>query len=195
MTPMWIDKNAEKVGPNAVMYGYYEILPSTGAKYQRALRVPLIETGVISPTDSFTVTITVALDTTLADTDDHDPIFGISDRKYFLGFQTLDVHDYPNYSPCYRLEGSVGESILENRQQGGGPKTNTTHYSSEVRVQIRPTEHWGSCHTEQADGLVNQEAYKYDFDPSDDGMYLEFYRHNAEEEYRIKFIKVEIDMD
>jgi len=40
--------------------------------------------------DDVTVTITAAMDTVLADAQDHDPIFGISDGNSFIGFLTLD---------------------------------------------------------------------------------------------------------
>ena len=194
MTPWWLEKNAEVVGPSEVVPGYFEIDPSTGAKYQRAMRVTLVDPNVLAPSDSVTVTIKSALDTTVAQKDDHDPIFGISDMNNFFGFQTTDVSDFPNYSPCYRMEGTVGESILENRKQGGGPRTNSTHYSSEITLQIRPAENWGSCHIEQVDGLINTQGYQSSIDPSK-GLYFELYRHNAEEQYRIKYFRIKVDMD
>ena len=194
MTPYYIDKHAAKVGPTSMAPGYFVVDPSTGAKYQRALRIPLIAPNVLQSTDTVTVTIRSALDTTVAQTDDHDPIFGISDEKRFHGFQTLDVSDFPNYSPCYRMEGDVGEMLLENRKQGGGPRTNSTHYSSEITLQMRPTEQWGSCHIEQVDGLVNTQGYQSTLDLTN-GLYFELYRHNAEEQYRIKYFRIDIDMD
>ena len=194
MTPYYIDKHAAKVGPTSMAPGYFVIDPSTGAKYQRALRIPLIPPNVLKTTDSVTVTIKSALDTTVAQTDDHDPIFGISDEKRFHGFQTLDVSDFPNYSPCYRMEGDVGQLLLENRKQGGGPRTNSTHYSSEIMLQMRPMEQWGSCHIEQVDGLVNTQGYQSTLDLTN-GLFFELYRHNAEEVYRIKYFRVDIDLD
>jgi len=194
MTPSWIDKNAYKVGPNAVVPGYFEIQPSTGRKYQRALRIPLVEPGVLRSSDSVTVTIESALDTTIPQNNDHDPIFGISDLDVFLGFQTLDVANFPNYSPCFCMEGTVGESILENRTKGGGSKTNSTHYSSKVTLQIKPDDQWGSCHIEQVDGLVNTQGYQSTINPLN-GIYFEFYRHNAKETYRIKYIKISLEVD
>ena len=194
MTPYYIDKHAQKVGPTSMVPGYFIVDPSTGAKYQRALRIPLIAPNMLQPTAGITVTIKSALDTTIAQMDDHDPIFGISDEKRFLGFQTLDVSDFPSYSPCFRMEGDVGETVLENRKQGGGPRTNSTHYSSEITFQIRPSDQWGSCHIEQVDGLVNTQGYQSTLDLAN-GVYFELYRHNAEEQYRIKYLRVDIDFD
>ena len=194
MTPYYIDKHAEIVGPTSMVPGYFVVDPSTGAKYQRALRIPLIAPNMLEPTAGITVTIKSALDTTIAQTDDHDPIFGISDEKHFLGFQTLDVSDFPSYSPCFRMEGDVGEAVLENRKQGGGPRTNSTRYSSEITLQIRPSDQWGSCHIEQVDGLVNTQGYQSTLDLAN-GLYFELYRHNAEEQYRIKYLRIDIDLD
>ena len=165
MTPYYIDKHAEVVGPAEVVPGYYEIESSVGAKYQRALRITLVDPGVLTSADSITVTIISALDTTVAQENDHDPIFGISDKKNFFGFQTLDVSDFPNYSPCFRMEGTIDNAVLVNRTQGGGPKTKSTHYSSEITLQIRPAEQWGSCHIEQVDGLVNTQGYQIHYRP------------------------------
>ena len=67
--------------------GYFEIDPSTGAKYQRAMHITLVDPNVLTYTDSVTVTIKFALDTTIAQSDNHDPIFGISDKNNFLGFK------------------------------------------------------------------------------------------------------------
>ena len=140
------------------------------------------------------MTITAALDPTIPLTDDHDPIFTISDKKSFMGFQTLDVQNFPRYTPCFRLEGDLNEETLKNRQQGSGPLTNSTRYSSEIQMQFRPAEKWGSCHTEEADGFLNIATYRSSLDLSN-GLYFEFYRHQAREVYRIRYIKVEVDMD
>ena len=92
------------------------------------------------------------------------------------------------------MEGTVGDTVLENRKQGGGPKTNSTHYSSEITLQIRPAEQWGSCHIEQVDGLVNTQGYQSTINLTK-GVYFEWYRHNAEEEYRIKYLRIMVDLD
>ena len=87
----------------------------------KALRVELVPPGIAAPTSSCTVTITAALDPTIPLTDDHDPIFTISDKKSFMGFQTLGAQNFLCYTPCFRLEGDLNEETLKNRQQGSGP--------------------------------------------------------------------------
>ena len=120
MTPTWLDQNAEKTGPYNVTseYNNYEIVETTGSRYQRALRVELVPPGVATPTSSCMVTITAALDPTIPLTDDHDPVFTISDKKSFMGFQTLDVQNFPRYTPCFRLEGDLNEETLKTGNKG-----------------------------------------------------------------------------
>ena len=86
MTPEWIQNYSTITGPHSLHPQYFEILPTTGVPWQHALRVQLVPPDVLKATDSVTVTITVAMDTELADSLDHDPSFGISDRVSFVGY-------------------------------------------------------------------------------------------------------------
>ena len=121
MSPKWIHNNAVITGPFALYPQYLEILPTTGDDYLRALRVELVAPNTLKSTDSVTVTVTVGLDKTLADSIDHDPIIGISDGERFIGFVVHDKGNYPSLSPCYSLEGKVTPSVLKDVQQGSGP--------------------------------------------------------------------------
>ena len=202
MTPAWIDQNAEKTGPYDVMADYYEIMNTIGSKYQRALRVELVPPATLISTSSCTVTITVALDPTLPINQDHDPIFGISDKKSFIGFQTLDVQNFLTFTSCFRYEGDVDTETLKNRKQGLGPTLNSTDYFSEVKMRFRPADKWGCCQTDQVTeidtglvhGFLNIGNYESSLDPTS-GLYLEVYRHSAREEYRIRYMEVEVEMD
>ena len=49
------------------------------------------------------------MDTVLADSSDHDPIFGISDGTSFVGFQAI------NKGNCFDIEGDVANAIFTNR--------------------------------------------------------------------------------
>ena len=40
------------------------------------------------------------MDTALADSNDHDPIFGISDGTSFIGFNIMDQTNYVTHTPC-----------------------------------------------------------------------------------------------
>jgi len=99
--------------------------------------------------------VTVAVDTKLADTKDHDIVFGISNGTSFIGFQAHDKSNYHAVSPCYKFEDDVGQNILKNIKRGNGPLVTSGNYSSEMTIIIKPLEKWGSCHTEHNVGYVN----------------------------------------
>jgi len=83
------------------------------------------------------------VDTNLGNTTNHDIIFGISDGTSFIGFQAHDKDNYPTISPCYIFEGDVGQNIVKNIKQGNGPLVTFRKYSSEMKIQIKPSEKWG----------------------------------------------------
>ena len=194
MTPKWIHSNAVITGPHALNTQYYEVLPTKGDIYQRALQVQLVAPGILTFNDSITVTVTVALDTAIANSGDHDIIFGISDGVSFIGFQAHDKGNYPSISPCYKFEGDVVKGTLQNIKQGSGPIVSSRRYSSEIKMKIKPTEQWGSCHTEHDEGYVNIQNYQPSLDLIKP-LYFEVYRQHVHEKYRIKYIVVDVDLD
>ena len=194
MTPKWIHSNAVITGPHALYPQYFEILPTTGVNYQQALQIQLVAPNILTSTDSVSVTVTVALDTKLADNSDHDILFGISDGVSTVGFKTHDKNNYPSYSPCVKFQGKVVQTKLQNYQQGNGPLVASRKYSSEIKLHFRPTEKWGSCHTEHDEGYVTTQNYQLSLDLSK-ALYFEAYRDGAGERYRIKYIVVDVDLD
>ena len=191
---MWIHNNAVITGPHNINSQYLEILQTTGANFQRALQVELVAPNILTSNDNITVKVTVAVDTTIADSNDHDPALGISDGVSFIGFLAPDKDNYPKVSPCHKIEGKVAATKLQNTQQGSGPTVASRKFSSEIKMQIKPTEKWGSCHTEHDEGFVNTQDYQSSLDLTKT-LYLEFYRNHAKEKYRIKYIVVDIDLD
>ena len=193
MSPKWLNDNADFTGSHALTPQYLEILPST-TDWQQALQVQLVEPNVLTSTACITVTMTIAMNTTLADEEDHDPSFGISDGNSFVGFFIADKINYHNRSPCRKMEGENINGTLQNRRRGLGPLVASRLYSSEVRLQIRPTEQWGSCHTEHDEGYTNIGNYERTPDFTN-GLYLELYHQNKEEDYQIKYIVVDVTLD
>ena len=191
MTPRWIHNNAVITGPHALYPQYLEILPTTGVNYQRALQVQLIAPNILTSTDSVTVTVTVAVDVSYASSNDQDPSIGISDGKSFIG---VGAHDRTNF-PCRIKDGDSSTPILTDMShQTVGPTATSQRYSSEIKIQLKPAEQWGSCHTEHDGGYTNVGNYQRLLDPSR-GLYLEFYRNNPPEKYHIKYIVVDVDLD
>ena len=197
MTPQWIESNAEITGNHELTEAYFKILPTTGAAYQRALRVPLIPPNVVNSNDSITIVIIASMNTTIALSQDHDPNFGISDEISFIGFQPPDVYHYPDTSPCFSIGGTVGSTTLQNPKFGDKsyPLTTSTHYPSVIKMRFKPAEQWGCCETPQGDGgYSNLGFYQSTLDPKN-GLNFELYRHNAVEEYFIKYIQVHVQWD
>ena len=96
MTPKWLYDNADFTGPYALTPQYLEILP-TNTDWQQALQVQLVAPNVLTSTVCISVTITNAMNTTLADDGDHDPSFRISDGNSFVGFFIVDKSNYYNF--------------------------------------------------------------------------------------------------
>ena len=103
--------------------------------------------------DNITVMVTAAVNTNVADIGDHDITVGISDVVSFIDFMAPDKDNYASSSPCNKLEVDVVKNT----------KCNTWNwvlglfklYSSEVKIQLKPAEQWGYCHTEHDGGYVN----------------------------------------
>ena len=195
MTPKWIHNNAVITGPHALYPQYFDILPTTGDHYQRALQVQLVAPNILTSTDSVTASVTLAVDTTVAGSGDHDIIFGISDGVSFIEFIAYDKTNYPNKSPCHKFEGKIASTTLQSDiQEGNGPLVASRKYSSDIKIQIKPTEKWGSCHTENDEGYVNVQDYQHPLDLTK-ALYFEVYRHDPNEKYRIKYTVVDVDLD
>ena len=191
MTPKWIEHHATITAPHALYPQYFEILPTTGVGRQRALQVQLVAPNILTSADSVTVTLTVAVDVSYASSNDHDPIIGISDGKSFIGFIAHDRHSYP----CDALEGDSSTDTMKNIPTLiHGPFVSSRRYSSEIKIQLKPAEKWGSCHTEHDGGYTNVGNYQRLLDPSK-GIHLELYHGGNNEQYRIKYIVVNVDLD
>ena len=194
MTPDWLYKHSTITKPFTVLPKYLEI-PAGKTAYERLIQAELIAPNILTATDSVVVTLTIAMDTALADSGDHDPIFGISDGTSFVGFIAVDKNNYGNNVPCYNLEGDIKDDILRNPiYDASGTKVNSRLYSSEITIQIKPIDRWGSCHTEHDEGHVNINNYQHKLDLTK-GLYLEMYRSDAAEKYRIEYIAVEVHLD
>ena len=114
MTPDWLYKHSSITKPFTVYPKYLEI--STGALNERVIQAELIAPNVLTATDSIAVTLTVAMDTTFADSGDHDPTFGISDGTSFVGYYVVDKGNYASQVPCYKHEGDIIDNIRTSKQ-------------------------------------------------------------------------------
>ena len=194
MTPDWLYKYATVTRPFTAHPEYLEI-PSGNNDYERLIQAELIAPNILTATDSVVVTLTVAMDTVLADSSDHDPIFGISDGTSFIGFNAMDKNNYKDHTPCVYIEGDATSSTLNVQNRDiTGTLVKSRLFSSEITIQIKPNSQWGSCHTEHDEGLVNIVNYQNKLDYTK-GLYLQMYRSNAIEKYRIEYIAVNVELE
>ena len=194
MTPEWLYKYSTVTKPFTVYSKYLEI-PTGKVLFERLIQAELIAPNILTSTDSVVVKLTIAMDTVLADSGDHDPIFGISDGTSFIGFYAVDKDNYRSSTPCYNIEGDATNTNLNNRiSDTTGTKVNSRVYSSEITIQIKPNDRWGSCHTEHDEGHVNIVNYQRKLDMSK-GLYLQMYRNDINEKYHIEYIVVDIHFD
>ncbi|XP_065892589.1 uncharacterized protein [Dysidea avara] len=194
MTPKWLAKHATIHGSYTYKPNYLEIL--AGISNQHVLQVKLVPSGVLTNDDSkcVTVTMVIAMDTVWADANDHDPSFGISDGERFTGFH---VPDNRGTNPCFKVEGDNVNNVFTNvvHDSSGAKLSNPLRgYSSEVKIQTKPCEKWGSCHTEHEGGFVFIANYQRNLDLNK-GLYLDVYRGSAGETYRIEYIAVAVESD
>ena len=155
MSPRWLHKHSIITGNYTLYPHYLEINPTTVLKQpkrQQAIQVKLVAPDILRSMDSVAVTVTIAMDTELANSKDHDPSFGISDGKSFVGFRALDKTNYAGASPCQHIEGEIIAGLLQNFVTVEGPLVTSQTFSSEIKLQFRPSEKWGSCHTENNEG-------------------------------------------
>ena len=200
MTPSWLSNHSTIIGQHSFNPQYLEIL-STNYNYdfQKRMQVQLVPPNILTSTHCISVTMTIAMGTTLADSrKDHDPSFGISDGKSFVGIIISDHRYYRGGPPCNVNEGDIAYGILTNKPRALLSTSNSSvtsrSYSSEVKLQIRPTEQWGSCHTEHDEGYTNIGNYQRKLNLTN-GLYLEMYNAVSHETYRIKYIVVDINVD
>ena len=194
MTPKWLHKHST-IAVNYTLHPQYLEVAVTGRpKFKKVLQVKLVAPGILKSTDIIGVTMTIAMDTELANAGDHDPSFGISDGKSFVGYTAPDKIHYVNTSPCRHVEGDIITGTIQNYVRIEGPQVATQSYSSEITLQFRPTEKWGSCHTEHGNGYVNIANYQHQLDITK-GLYLQMYYDDDPEKYRIKYIVVDVHVD
>ena len=186
MTSKWIQHHMTITRPLALYPQYIEFPPTTGSLFHQFLQLQLLPPNILTFTDGVTVTITIAVDNILASSQDHDPSFGISDGTSFVGFKTDDRAS----NPCYHYEGTSGLT-LTNADIVDDPTVTFQHYSSEIKIQMRPTEKWGFCHTRHDKGYTNIANYLN----ITKGLYLEIYRNDAGGKYRIKYLIVDNELD
>ena len=198
MSPDWLQRYSTITGDYTFHPEYLEIGHTTligqSDTFQQALQVELVAPRILEKTDQFSVTITIAMNKTLGETTDHDPTFGISDGKYFMGFTIPDVRDYTHRLPCEHREGVVDGTRLKTNLYGTGSSDSPKKQSAEIKLQFRPAEQWGSCRNAGDVYAVKYQKNQQKLDITK-GIYLQMYHEDDPETYRIKYIVVDLQVD
>ena len=75
----------------------------------------------------------------IADSGDHDPMFGVSDGASFVGFQGMDKTNYEDHTPCVYIEGDATSKTLNVKNRDvTGTLVKSRLFSSEITIQIKP---------------------------------------------------------
>ena len=87
------------------------------------------------------------MDTSITDFN-HDPTIGINDGQSFYGF----IAHEQTTCDCDALQGDSSTSTLKNIVRVTSPNVSSQRYSSEIKIQFKSAEKWGSCHTGYDEG-------------------------------------------
>ena len=191
MTPSWLEAHASYI--NRLLSSTTEQLTFNEGPLDAAalLKVPIIPADVLEDSSLVTLKIVVSMDKGIAEKEDSDPTYGVSDGVSFLGFETVDKLNYQSGTPpCFGVEGISGDSLTGRRHTNPlSPRPNDSFYPGQFVITLN--EHWGSCYTAHDGGFVKTATYNKRLLLSK-GLTLEVYKGDKSEKVGIKFIEVTV---
>ncbi|XP_022808163.1 uncharacterized protein LOC111345150 [Stylophora pistillata] len=193
MTPSWLEVHASYIDSSRSLTAAQLTFNASSTANPALLKVPMIPAGVLKDSIPLTVEITVAHDISLRSTDS-DIRYGVSDGIRMIGFETCDIGNYINSSPCYGIEGASGPTLKSIRLELTTPKPSESFYPGQFIITLKLDERWGSCYTAHDGGFVRTAGYNNRLMLSK-GLTLEVYKSNKDEKVGIRFIKVSIIED
>ena len=187
MTSKWIQNHAAISGlvsaSSAVMHF------KVGVDRSRLLRIPMFQKGQVPEKD-----IVVYIKVYLRDppTSDSDPFIGICDGTVCNAIYVTDKSNYPNNACNY---GSINSGPTYTNSQfasncGGVPITYTT-YPNAVTLTFYPSDQLGTFHIIPDGGYTTVGSFTKSLNLTQ-GLFLEVYGDNADEEYLLQYMQVEI---
>ena len=156
-----------------------------GSTYKRLFKIPLIPGGILARNADIAVKISTGLQNAIR-SGDSDPKFLISDGDRGVGFEMREegsVH-------CRSIEGLMG-TVLGSPNARGGASYSASILPEEFVITLAPSQHWGSCFSALASGLISPATYAQSIYP-DQGLWLEVYAEDTSERYLFNYIIVEI---
>ena len=131
------------------------------------------------------MTVTVGLENGVRVSGDSDPKFFISDGERGIGFDLRD-----GAPRCQGIQARMGDVMSSSTFFNSAPAQSNI-LSERYIFTISPSQLWGSCHFGSDSGLVSPVSFTQYIDLSQ-GLWLEMYREDANEQYIINYINVEI---
>jgi len=150
---------------------------------ERLFKLCLIPKNTLNSNADAVVVITIGLDGD-ARNGDSDPIFFLSDERNGIGFQLRD-------NPYCRGEQAIMGNFLDSRDRISYNRPESDIQPHEVIMTFKPSQHWGSCYIASDGGVISPVTYTISIDPHQ-GLWLEVYREDRDEQYAFNYIKVEI---
>ena len=159
---------------------------TAGISNGRLFKLPLVPANVLKSTADVVAVITVGLESGARNLDS-DPKFFLSDGQSGIGFKMREegVRDR-----CRGIQATMGNTFTSSSTFAGVTHTSTV-LPEEFVISIKPRRRWGSCYTAIDSGLISPIGYTRSISPCQ-GLWLEVYRENVNEQYTINYIKVDI---
>ena len=195
MTPLWLEAHATYIDVHYSMTAHQITFVEDGdirqaQQYKAVLKVPLLAAGQLSDETPLTVNITVNTNVIIGQSSDSDLIFGLSDGTNFIGFQTVDIDNYPNYAPCFGIEGISGDILKGTEEkEATSSQISDRFYPDEFVFTLKVHKLRGSRFTAQ-DGAYNKTALYSERLKLSNGLTLEVYKGGEHERVGIKYIEV-----
>ena len=148
----------------------------SGVANEKLIVVPI---GEVDP--HATIVITVGLDKSYSNTDNSDPLVGISDGTNENLFIMADMNNYASYSPCRPYPANHDDTRVSS----------TTQAPSTLKLTFSPFNKFGFCETAQEGGYINTGTFNSQIDITKP-LFLTVKRDHATELYYFHYFKVEI---
>lgn len=192
MTPLWLETHASFIDDYHNISAD-QITFNAGLKENAVLlKVLLVAADVLLDANPLTVKITVANDVSIGQAVDSDIRYGVSDGINFIGFEAPDKGNYGTNYPCYGMEATSGETLM-NRTSFNKTTSDpvASFYPDRFVFTLKVDKPWGSCSTTHGEGFLKTAEYTKRLMLSH-GLTLEIYKSSQAERVGIKFIEVTI---
>ena len=197
MTPTWLEAHASYIDSSRSVTAEQLTFNAGGSVNQALLNVPVIPDGMLQYSSPLTIKIVVSHDVSIGTNHDSDITYGVSDGVSFVGFKTVDKHNYKgdNLAPCYGHEGTSGSTKTGTRSiSPNSPRPSDTQYPGQFVITLKLNERWGSCYTAHDGGFVKTAVFNKRL-MLNKGLTLEVYKEDTAEKVGIKYIEVTVIQD